>query len=454
MIHSINISLLKSRKIIFLLLNLCFAFGVFGQQYNNSGYHHDHGLQKATETDMPSVCEHLQALVKHHEHEEAHDLIIETLKENSLQPDCFFFNAKLYFNHKLAGREKHSKHLFDSLLVLYDKWFASSRNPVEVLNNKGKDIRDYYYKQPDSLRKYCALYKRIYDADKENLHPYNLKMMAFCACDLQGKINIDTLWQFTKAKAQLHNDHLWKAPYKSLKRELIKCPKMTCGQLHGYLHPDLITGREGTEETQNVATLLVQRGCETPKGMAVKSAMVSSDPNAVNSLSGSNPASISKQDPAINYTNLFIKANNSMAEKKYKQALENYELAMNNSTSPIEKADGLLGMAVASENLKDFKKAKEYATAVHELLPDETDGLRFLSKLYQNGERTCNFQTAKEQAAYNILLSNIAWSLSSSEESDALKEKANLFELYKSGEAKKGDKVKLGCFIQEEVELP
>ncbi|MBC7389337.1 MAG: hypothetical protein H7329_09015 [Opitutaceae bacterium] len=435
-----------------IILLLSAGFTVNAQQYSNSGYHHDHGQEKATDSDMPSVCEHLQALVKHQEHEQAHELIIETLKENPIQPDCFFFNAKLYFNHKLAGRDKHSKYLFDSLLVLYDKWFSSSRNPIEVLNNKGRDVKDYYYKQPDSLRKYCALYKRIYDADRENLHPYNLKMMAFCACDLHDKINIDTLWEFTKNKAITHNDHLWRAPYKSLKRELIKCPKMSCGQLHGYLHPDLLSGREGTAETQNVATLLVQRGCATPKGMEIKTAMVSSDPKVVSSLAVNSPAE--KKETVNNFTDLFIKANNSMAEKKYAQAVENYSLAVKSATSPIEKADGYLGMATASEYLKDFKKAKEYATTVHELLPDETEGLRFLSKLYQKGERTCNFQTAKEIAAYNILLSNIAWSLSSSEESDAYKEKAELDELYKSGEAKSGDKVKLGCFIQEEVELP
>ncbi len=427
---------------------------VSAQQYSNSGYHHDHGQQKAVELDMPSVCEHLQVLVKHHDHEQAHELITETLKENPRQPDCFFYNAKLYYNHKLAGRDKHSKYLFDSLMVLYDKWFASSRNPIEVLNYKGRDVRDYYYKQPDSLRRYCALYKRIYDADKENLHPYNLKMMAFCACDLHDKVNIDSLWQFTKSKAMAYNDHLWKAPYKSLKRELIKCPKMSCGQLHGYLHPDLLSGREGSEETQSVATLLVQRGCATPKGMEIKTALVSSDPKATNTLAANNPGVVEKKELVNNFTDFMIKANNSMSEKKYSQALESYDLAIKSASSPIEKADGYLGMATASENLRDFKKAKQYAITVHELLPDETEGLRFLSKLYQKGERTCNFQTAKELAAFHILLSNIAWSLSNSEESDAWKENANLTELYRSGEAKSGDKVKLGCFIQEEVELP
>ena len=465
MIRLKNIARLHLIGSIFFVFILSLPQYVSGQQYSNSGYHHDHGQQKATETDMPSICEHLQSLLKHHYHQDAHELIVETMRDNPVQPDCFYHNARIYFSHKLSTREKHNKHLFDSLLVMYDKWFASSRNPNEVLNNKGIDVRDYYYKQPDSLRRYCALYKRIYEADKENLHPYNLKMMAFCACDLYGKISIDTLWQVTKQKASKSHEHLWKASYKSLKRELIKCPKLSCNQLNGYLHPDLVLGKDGSEETQKVAALLVERGCPTPAGFVVKAPASSGESKSTATVTASakpdnlpqaelTKAALAEQVSTSNYINLTRMADTYMLDKRYSDALDNYTLAVRSASSPIEKADGYLGMAIAADSLKDYKRAKEYGKTVHQLLPDETDGMRFLLHLYQKGEHTCHFETPKEQAALYILLSNIAWKLSSSEESDAWKEYANLGDLYKSGQAKKGDKVMVGCFIEEEVELP
>ena len=455
MIHLFLISHIK--KAFFCIL--FFSTTLFAQQHSNTGYHLDHDQKKSTESDMPTVCEHLQTLVKHHEHEQAHDLINETLKENPIQPDCFFYNAKLYFNHKLAARDKNVKHLFDSLLVFYDKWFAVSRNPIEVLNYKGQDVRDYYYKQPDSLRKYCALYKRIYDSNKDNLHPYNLKMMAFCACDLNGKINIDSLWQFTKKQALTHHEHSWKASYRSLKRELIKCPKISCSQLQGYLHPDLVSGREGTEETQQVASLLVQRGCATPKGFTVRPTSSTNDGNSGSSL---NPGANSNQpkrpeivaEPVNIYAGLFKSAKSDYDAKKYKTAIIKYSEATKSAGSPIEKADCYLGIAMAAEGMKDIKTAIQYAKRVHATLPDETEGLRYLSKLYQKGENTCHFENPKEQSAFYILLSNIAWNLSNNEESDAWKEKAELIDLYKTGKAVSGEKVKIGCFIEEVVELP
>ncbi len=435
------------------------------------GHNQDH-TQRKTEVGEPSVCQNLSAMVQNHDHEQAHDFIYENLEKNPNQPDCFFYNARLYFHHKLSGREKHSKPTFDSLIVLYDSWFAASRNPNEVLNWKGRDIRDYYYKEPDSLRKYCAMYKRIYDADKENMHPFNLKMLAFCACDLNGKIDIDSLWHFTKKQAERHSEAPWKASYKSLKRELIGCPKVSCAQLHSLLHPVLASGKEGSEETHKLHQLMAHRGCTGyVKSTAPTSAIAplkESEKKApepekipetpVKQIEEPTKAVIEpiKEEPVkLSGFELLMKNGEvSIQSSDFPSALKNYDEATRIASNLIEKSDALLGMATASEAMNDFVKAKEYAMQVHHMLPDEMDGMKFISKIYQRAEENCEFKTPKEKSGYYIILSTIAWNLSSAEESDAWKEKAELTELYRSGGAKKGEKVKVGCFINEEVELP
>ena len=439
------------------------------------GAHNQDHSQRSADQSMPGICEHVKTLVLNHDHEQARDVVYETLKENPNQPDCFFYNARLYFQHKLSGRHLHSKPTFDSLLILYDTWFASSRNPNEVLNWKGRDIRDYYYKQPDSLRKYCAMYKRIYDADKENMHPFNLKMLATCACDLNGKIDIDSLWIFTKHQANTHQEAPWKATYKSLKRELISCPKVPCSKLHELLHPILTSGKEGSEETLKLHVMLNQRGCSgyehhtvinhKPTQTALKDAAKEEtklqEVASVESKSEKietpihNPVPIKEEEIILTkFETLYKTGTVNMQMLEYANALKSFENAMNNASSPIEKADGYLGMALAADSLKEYAKAKEYAMIVHHLLPDEMDGLKFLFRLYQDAEKSCGFKTDKERAGFYLVLSRMSWDLSNAEESDGWKEKADLFELYRSGKAKKGDKVKVGCIINEEVELP
>jgi len=445
------------------------------------GAHNQDHTQRTVDQSMPGICEHVKTLVLNHEHEQARDVVYETLNENPNQPDCFFYNARLYFQHKLSGRHLHSKPTFDSLLALYDTWFAASRSPNEVLNWKGRDIRDYYYKQPDSLRKYCAMYKRIYDADKENMHPFNLKMLATCACDLNGKIDVDSLWAFTKKQADTHQEAPWKATYKSLKRELISCPKVPCSKLHDLLHPVLTSGKEGSEETLKLHVMLNQRGCPgyehhtvvnhkpAPNPVAVKKAEPKEEvklqaiASAETKLEATeNPAPKKVEQAPIKeeviqlskFETLYKTGTVNMQMQEFATALKSFEDAMNNASSPIEKADGYLGMALAADSLKDYTKAKEYAMIVHHLLPDEMDGLKFLFQLYQDAEKSCNFSTAKERAGFYLILSRISWDLSNSEESDGWKEKADLTELYRSGKAKKGDKVKVGCIVNEEVELP
>jgi tetratricopeptide (TPR) repeat protein len=477
-------------------------------------HNQDHSQRTVEEQNTSGICDLVKTLVLNHDHEQARDVIYEKLNENPNQPDCFFYNARLYFQHKLSGRHLHSKPTFDSLLILYDTWFAASRNPNEVLNWKGRDVRDFYYKQPDSLRKYCAMYKRIYDADKENMHPFNLKMLASCACDLNGKINIDSLWIFTKRQADTHQEAPWKATYKSLKRELISCSKVPCSKLHDLLHPVLSTGKEGSEETLKLHVMLNQRGCSgyehytvinhkpnaEPKKEIAKPQVVASvisKPEIVEKPKAKEEPKIEvqkevkfqetastetklevietpvpKEEPVKEETapiavsikeeiilpskfeTLYKNGNVNMQMREFATALKNFEEAMNNSNSPIEKADGYLGMALAADSLKDYAKAKEYAMIVHQLLPNEMDGLKFLFQLYQDAEKSCDFATAKERAGFCLVMSRISWDLSNSEESDGWKEKADLTELYNSGKAKKGDKVKVGCIINEEVELP
>lgn len=463
------------------LLLLCINTSSFAQrQFGEGGHqqtHHGQGDSKGMD-DMPSVCQHLQALVHNHEHADAVHLIYETLKENKHQPDCFFYNARLYFAHRLSGSHvKGSKPLFDSLMTLYDDWFAASRAPTMVLNWKGRDLRDYYIKQPDSLRKYCAMYKRIYDADKESMHPYNLKVLAFCACDLHGKIDVDTLWHFTRNKALTNQEAAWKASYKSLKRELIACPRMSCVHLHSLLHPVMSSGKEGSEETGKIAALMSQRGCRpdgtqdpnvkppapvaasytTASEAPVKKETTAKAPKEEKKKSEADapqPETLEEPELVTAYDALFKIAQKHMMEKKFKEALYGYGAALKSATNPIEKADSYMGMALASDSAKDYASAKKYAMLVHETLPDEVEGMKYLSKLYQKGEDYCGFHTPKEHAAFYVLLSNVAWSLGNSEEADGWRENANLNELYRTGNAQKGEKVMVGCFINEEVTLP
>lgn len=496
-----NLKYTKYKTTLAFLFLICFQIipNKLNAQHSLMGAHNQDHSQRTVEQNMSGICDQVKTLVLNHDHEQARDVVYETLNENPNQPDCFFYNARLYFQHKLSGRHLHSKPTFDSLLVLYDTWFAASRNPNEVLNWKGRDIRDYYYKQPDSLRKYCAMYKRIYDADKENMHPFNLKMLASCACDLNGKIDVDSLWIFTKKQADTHQEAPWKATFKSLKRELISCPKVPCSKLHDLLHPILTSGKEGSEETLKLHVMLNQRGCagyehhtvinhkptpktetkvepiETPKAKVepkiepkeeVKLQEVASAgtkmevietpvPKIEPVAEQPTPAPI-KEEPIkeSKFETLYKTGTVNMQMQEYTTALKNFEEAMNNANSPIEKADGYLGMALAADSLKDYVKAKEYAMIVHNLLPDEMDGLKFLFRLYQDVEKSCGFATAKERAGFCLVMSRISWDLSNSEESDGWKEKADLTELYNSGKAKKGDKVKVGCILNEEVELP
>jgi hypothetical protein len=342
------------------------------------------------------------------------------------------------------------------------------------------------------------MYKRIYDADKENMHPFNLKMLVSCACDLNGKIDIDTLWAFTKKQANTHQEAPWKATYKSLKRELISCQKVPCTKLHDLLHPVLTSGKEGSEETLKLHVLLNQRGCSgydhhtvvnhkpAPKPVVspvpvqkeepkeeVKLQEVASAETKLEVIETPAPKEEPKQEQPVpapvapvpapikeepikesKFETLYKTGTVNMQMLEFAKALKSFEEAMNNASSPIEKADGYLGMALAADSLKDYAKAKEYAMIVHKLLPDEMDGLKFLFRLYQDAEKSCGFATAKERAGFYLILSRISWDLSNSEESDGWKEKADLTELYNSGKAKKGDKVKVGCIVNEEVELP
>lgn len=468
------------RHAAFLLLCSLSAHGQ--QQFGEHGHHYQNRDENRGIEDVPSVCQHLQALVHNHEHEDAKYLIYETLKENVMQPDCFYYNARLYFNHRLSGgHDKGAKPLFDSLMAMYDHWFAASRAPTMVLNWKGRDLRDFYVKKPDSLRKYCAMYKRIYDADKESMHPYNLKVLAFCACDLHGKIDVDSLWHFTRSQALSHHEAAWKASYKSLKRELIACPRVSCSKLHALLHPVLSSGKEGSEETHKISTLLAHRGCrpdgtqdptvgfpapETSltanaktedktqhktsvpeEGAAKEAGLVEEKPEQV-------PEPLAEPEIVTAYDALFKIAEKHMQSKKYTDALYGFGAALKSATTPVEKADSYMGMAVAADSLKDYVNAKKYALAVHETLPDEVEGMKFLAQLYQKGEDFCRFGSAKEHAAFYVLLSNVAWNLGNSEEADGWRENANLNELYRTGAAQKGEKVMVGCFINEEVHMP
>lgn len=462
------------------LLTLAPNTALAQQQYGDAGHHRSYiPVEKKGNDDMPSQCEHLQTLVHNHEHEDAKTFIYETLNDNKQQPDCFFYNARLYFNHKLSGSDHRSKPTFDSLMALYDHWFAASRTPNVVLNWKGRDIREFYVKRPDSLRKYCAMYKRIYDSDKYSMHPYNLKVLAFCACDLHGKIDVDSLWHFTKEQAQTHHEGAWKASYKSLKRELIACPRVSCEKLHHLLHPVISSGKEGSEETHHLATLLAKRGCK--EGVYVASAdqthatassiapsplteTKKAEPKAAPAHNPVAEKEVKKEEPLAEpeaepemltpFDALTKIAKKHMEDKKYKDALYGFEAAMKSATNPTEKADSYMGMAVAADSLKDYATAKKHAQTMHSLLPDEVEGMKFLAKLYHKAEAICHFNSAKEIAAFYVLMSNVAWNLGNSEEADGWRENANLNELYRTGTAQKGEKVMVGCFINEEVALP
>jgi tetratricopeptide (TPR) repeat protein len=249
------------------------------------------------------------------------------------------------------------------------------------------------------------------------------------------------------------------------------------------LHPVLTSGKEGSEETLKLHVMLNQRGCSgyehhtvinhkpatnpiqkvEPKE-EVKLQQVASTETKMEVIETPAPKVESKtEQPApikeeviqlSKFETLYKTGTVNMQMQEYATALKSFENAMNNASSPIEKADGYLGMALAADSLKDYAKAKEYAMIVHHLLPDEMDGLKFLFQLYQDAEKSCGFATAKERAGFYLILSRISWDLSNSEESDGWKEKADLTELYRSGKAKKGDKVKVGCIVNEEVELP
>lgn len=414
------------------------GFAQYGETH--VGYQAHDNLQLEADGNAASVCQHLQTLIRHHDHEITREFIYETLAENPAQPDCFFYNARSYFNHKISLNEKHPKSLFDSLMRFYEHWFAVSRHPNNVLNFKGLDLRNFYKHQPDSLRKYCALYKRIYEADRHAMHPYNLKVLSSCACDLNGHINVDTLWEFARHQAHTLKDVPWKAAYKSLKRDLIACPKISCEHLHKLLHPILASGKEGSEETHKLHALMAQRKCS-----GHETAQETKTPAA---------SSIQPEVTQLPFDDKMQKAHVGMESKDYKKAFKLYEEALTKAASPVEKADAYLGMAVASDSMSFYVEARKYGKLVHETLPDETDGLKFLFKLYQKGEAYCGFHSAKEMAAYYILLSKMAWDLGNTEEADAWKENANLYELYHTGTAKKGDKVTVGCFINEEIELP
>jgi hypothetical protein len=212
------------------------------------------------------------------------------------------------------------------------------------------------------------------------------------------------------------------------KQLAILCPTFSCSSIDSLLDKafplDLM-------ETKKTISLLAQRGCTQGKTYEKLN------------------QSLLDQEPSFN--SLYHRAENDRETGKLNDAYHYYSKAEKIARSKEERSLCYLGIAKTLERQKNWAGAKDFATMAAETDAQNPESFVLLAQVLLVAEKECSFSSQEEKCALYLLVAQAYKCAKKTKEASNYFQKSSLGHLVP--QTSPPSKIKLGCFINEEVEL-
>jgi tetratricopeptide (TPR) repeat protein len=276
----------------------------------------------------------------------------------------------------------------------------------------------------DSTEKLMAFYTDIVFLKKSSVTVSQFHYVAQKLCESNGLLNVDSLWNYAASKQK---DTAWQETRTKLEYQVLLCEHYPCAKLDSLFLRRI--GTASLEEAKIYASLLAQRQCAQSTSY-LKAQQI-----------------ISEKEPTFN--SLFNQAKLLQKERRLSEASTAYAKAEKMARIPPQKSACYLGIAQCLEKQKINNKAKEFALLASEADPQNQESFLFLAQLYQKAEATCAFANEGEKLGVQLLIAQNLQKAGKKEEAAVYTNKVNSIKT----KTALPDKVKVGCFVNEEVEL-
>ena len=224
-------------------------------------------------------------------------------------------------------------------------------------------------------------------------------------------------------------DSISKKSNLELKYQAINCPEFTCLAIDTLFVTDSLT----LNQAKIISNLLTQRKCTSSKTYLKCNELVILKEPTFNSLY--NQAEIYADLDSLNKAYLF------------------YTRAEKTARLSEQKSACFLGIAKLLEKQKQYEKAKEFGELASELNPLNQESFVFLAKLFEKAIILCEFKSEFVQSGIYLLAAKLYTKAGLNNLKDEYIIKSRIDELIKKEIIKSNQTVKLGCFINKEIEL-
>lgn len=214
-----------------------------------------------------------------------------------------------------------------------------------------------------------------------------------------------------------------------LKYQAIGCTEFSCLAFDSLFITDSLT----IDQAKITSNLLAQRKCTSSKTYLKCNELIVSKEPTFNSLY--NQANIYADLDSLNKAYLFY----TRAEKMARMS--------------EQKSDCFLGIAKLLEKQKQYDKAKEFGELASELNPLNQESFVFLANLFKKAITLCGLKSEVERCGLYLIVSKLyAKAGLESLKNDGIV-KSRIDELVKKETIKPNQTIRIGCFINKEIEL-
>jgi tetratricopeptide (TPR) repeat protein len=215
-----------------------------------------------------------------------------------------------------------------------------------------------------------------------------------------------------------------------LKYHAINCQEFSCLAIDSLISTnDSIT----LNQAKIICNLLAQKKCTLSKTFLRCNELILS------------------KEPTFNA--LYMQANIYAHIDSLNKAYLYYTRAEKISNLSEQKSDCFLGIAKLLEKQKQYEKAKEFAELASELNSLNQESFVFLAELFEKAVSICGLKSEIIQCGVYLLTSKMYNKAGLKDLSEKYKVKSRINELIKLETIKSNQTIKLGCFINKEIEL-
>ncbi len=364
----------------------------------------------------------------------------------NLHNSIYINGVKIYTNLALNEKDPKKKIVYqDSVLLLYDMRIKYFDNEARVLNRKAYDAYRFYSKDPSRYEELFNLFKNTFELNganvmNSNLLPYMDVVRRYKKAG--GKITdeevLDIYAEIGKIIVKKMESGQNKEKLQKIQDQinglLVSTVNVDCDFVDKTLGPKLKANPDDLKLAKNILRLSFAGKCMT-LDIALEAAKV-----------------VQKNEPE--YALAKVIAQLCATKKDFECARKYYEEAINLTDENTKKADAYYYLATIMANQKKKVIARNYARKAINADPTKKDAYKLIGDLYFNSFSECKKgQNPVQDRAVYLAAYEMYKKAGDAAGMKRAKEQFPTMEDIFTWNMNVGDKIKVGCWIDETVTI-